>query len=213
MLKYISLIFVFSLSATFPLHALETLRARYSWPQEKPQVPQDVESMCHNGPQLKQVLNPSTKIIVELGSWLGGSALFFLEQAPQATVIAIDHWKGSLEHQQFPYWAQKLPTLYETFLCNCWDYKDRLIPMRTTTLEGLQELYDLNIYPDLMYVDASHDYSSVIADLEKIYALFPKTTIVGDDWTWFMVRLAVTQFALDHNVEVLHDNNVWRIIT
>ncbi len=157
------------------------------------------------------------KLIVELGSWLGGSAKFFLNKMPEAHVIAIDHWKGSIEHQNI--YSNLLPTLYETFLVNCWKHKDRLIPLRATTLKGMEYIYSLGLQPDLFYVDASHDYDSVMADLEFIYKYFPNTTITGDDWSWskphlglhFPVRKAVQDFAKKYGFKIYARDQFWRL--
>ena len=194
-------------------HPLDTLRKKYSWPESKPTVQPDWESQFCNAKPMRELLynRPDIKLIVELGSWLGGSSRFILYWAPQATLIAIDHWQGSPEHHARDYWANKLPTLYETFLVNCWRLKDCLIPMRTTTLEGLQEIYDAGLKPDLFYVDASHDYDSVMAELEKIKALFPKAYITGDDWNWIPVRRAVIVFTTSRNLNYKRDDNFWEI--
>src|SRR5690606_40474206 len=63
---------------------------------------------------LSRFLSPQSVLVVELGSWLGKSTRFLLRQAPHATVVAIDHWKGSAEHQRRH--RHRLISLYETFL-------------------------------------------------------------------------------------------------
>lgn len=197
------------LSVTTVSSNLIDLQKKYSWPEQKPNYPANPHSFFLNYSQLKSVLNTDIKLIVELGSWLGTSTRFILDNAPQAVVIAIDHWKGSTEHFTMPYVAPFLPILYETFLVNCWQYQDRLIPMKTTTLLGLQEISDFNLTPDLVYVDASHDYDSVTSDLEKTYSLFPNTIICGDDWLYEPVQKAVNDFAARNRFVIYYDNNFW----
>lgn len=186
------------------------------WPTEKPNVAPDSSSMFGNHHQLDKILNEHFKLIVELGSWLGASTRFILNKAPNAIVIAIDHWRGSQEHLHNPSLIPKLNTLYETFIVNCWAYKNRLIPFRTTTIQGLIKISELELYPDLIYVDASHDYDSVTNDLETIYQLFPNTILCGDDWQWgakenFPVRRAVIDFAQKYTLKVESDTNFWII--
>ena len=162
---------------------IDFLKEKYAWPLIKPVVALDSESMFSNVEEMKEILkNNNIYLIIELGSWLGASARFMLDYAPNATLIAIDHWQGSKEHAENSYWAAKLANLYETFLLNCWRYKNRLIPLKTTVLDGLTEVYNANLQPDLIYVDASHDYEPVTAELEKCFQLFPNSHIVGDDW-------------------------------
>lgn len=213
MVKIFFTLSILFLSAPTISYSLDTLRDKYSWPESKPLVQPDWESQFCNAKPMRELLykRPDIKLIVELGSWLGGSSRFILYWAPQATLIAIDHWKGSPEHFAREYWANKLPTLYETFLVNCWGFKERLIPMRTTTLEGLQEIYDAGLKPDLFYVDASHDFDSVMAELEKITTLFPEAYITGDDWNLVPVRRAVIWFTTPRNLNYKTYDNFWEI--
>lgn len=209
------MLYRFILSAlifVLPIHCMNILREKYPWPTIKPNVLPDPQSMFSNTQYMKKILNPNLTLIVELGSWLGGSTRFILDGAPNSVVLAIDHWKGSPEHQNNE-WSHKLPTLYETFLVNCWHYRHRLIPMKTTTLQGLQDIYDAGLRPDLFYVDAGHDYDSVMADLEKIHTLFPTSHIVGDDWGWPTVRNAVIDFANKHRFSIFADDNFWDIVS
>lgn len=190
---------------------IENLKTKYFWPQERPTVAQDMHGWFFNQHQLSQILNNKMTVIVELGSWLGKSTRFILEHAQNATVIAIDHWQGDTDitHQED---ISKIPTLYETFLTNCWDYRSRLIPLKTTTLKGLEEINNYEIVPDLVYVDASHDYKSVTDDLEKIYLLFPYTLITGDDWESPTVSTAAKDFATRHGKKAYGDGNFYIII-
>ena len=68
-----------------------------------------------------------------------------------------------------------------------------------------------NVHPELVYIDADHRYDSVVADLATAAELFPRATIVGDDWNWESVRAAVEAVARAQklNVEVL--GSAWRI--
>lgn len=174
------------------------LQRRYPWPDTCPDVePILVDGLPHgwccgeNRAMIGRLCSPESRVVVELGSWLGLSTTFLLKAAPNATVIAIDHWKGSPEHQQRPEWKEKLPFLYETFLRHMWPYRERLIPMRTSTLESLAEMQQLGIQADLVYEDAAHDTDAVKLELETVLQVFPHAWICGDDWTWGSVRAAV----------------------
>ena len=190
------------------------------WPEEKPNVSMYENSLMSrsNITELNKIFSKQHfSLIVELGSWVGVSTKFFLQKQPNAHVIAIDHWKGGVEHQG-PH-NHLFPVLYETFLVNCWQYKDRLIPLRTTTLEGMEYIKLLGLQPDLFYVDASHSYDSVTADLEYIYQNFPNAMITGDDWDWsnprlgwhLPVRKAVQAFAKKHEFKIHAKGNFWRL--
>lgn len=196
------------------------------WPAQKPNVPVDRdETMFINRQQLSLVLRAlavkDKVVIAEIGSWIGASTRGILNELPNAYVIAIDWWEGSEDINYFPQLVQKLPTLYETFLVNCWDYKNRLIPLKMKSIEGLTRIHELGINPDLVYVDASHTYQDVLLDLETIYKFFPDTIMCGDDWSWVAphgfsspgmpVRRAVVDFCNKYKFEVFGDRNFWII--
>jgi hypothetical protein len=88
-------------------------------------------------------------------------------------------------------WREMLSTLYETFLVNCWDYRAQIIPVRASTIEALELLHTLGMEPDLIYVDAGHDYTHVYQDVETARQLFPRATLVGDHWAAEGVQQAV----------------------
>lgn len=175
---------------------LDTLRSRYPIPTEMPNVPTDYvkgEPMgwCagENRALFAKLCNPDTRVVIDGGSFLGLSAWWFLKTAPNATVICIDHWKGSREHLHRPALAAKLPILYETFLRNLWEWRDRIVPIRSDSVEGMREVAALGVVPDVVYVDWSHDADNVCRDLTAAMDLFPPPSeIIGDDWTWPTVR-------------------------
>ena len=193
---------------------IEKLAAQYPWPDKKPDVdPQDFGwfEPCAER-LLSQYIGKDTKMVVELGSWLGKSTRWFLKQAPAATVIAIDHWQGSREHSRFG--DEFLKSIYDQFIQNCWDYRDRLIPIRETTLVGLALCGGLS--PDLVYVDASHDAKSVRADIMCAMSVFPDALITGDDYTWgpqhkYPVRQAVDSVCCDHGFKLEVDEATWAL--
>ena len=47
--------------------------------------------------------------VLEIGSWEGRSALFFLNYLPKAHVVCIDPFAGNVEHQQNEYFAKLVP--------------------------------------------------------------------------------------------------------
>lgn len=170
-------------------------------------------------------LSEETRLVVELGTWLGNSARFMLKHAPNATVICVDHWNGSPEHYSRKDCADSLPTLYEDFLSICWEERDRLIPVRETTLDGMRLVAELCLVPDLVFIDAAHDYESVKADLETANRLFPEATIIGDDYLGvalsegdkvididFGVRRAVNHFIYERGWGVRSTGRGWQLI-
>ena len=190
------------------LEKLKTLQAKYPWPSEKPALAFNDQGwfpQC-NREMLSRFVSRDTKLIVELGAWLGLSTRWLLDHALNAKVITIDHWKGDAATANEPV----LPVLYETFVSNCWTYQDRLIAMRTTTLEGMDELMGLGLKPDLIYVDAAHDYDSAVQDIKK--ATNFGCVMIGDDFNpnaWIGVVKAVWEESINECRDLAVHGNAW----
>ena len=106
-----------------------------------------------------------------------------------------------------------LPRLFETFQARCWDYRERVLPLRTTSLEGLRRVADAGLEPDLVYVDAEHTYEAVSAELKLARELFPHALLCGDDYDWSGVRRAVDEFAAGAGLVVdRHGTRGWRLL-
>jgi hypothetical protein len=96
------------------------------------------------------LINKNTKIIFELGSWFGASTKWLAEHTSEDTVIfAIDLWDDSFilndNHYNKSSELGKLlrnHPLYPTFLANLWEHRDKVVPLRMHTVEGLQLLKD-----------------------------------------------------------------------
>jgi hypothetical protein len=179
--------------------ALQQFTESHPWPSEQPQdaAPGQEQGWLGAGSEamLARSLSPKTKLVVELGSWLGLSTRFIADHAPRATVVSVDTWEGSTEHKTQERYQTLLPRLFETFQARCWNYRDRVTPLRTTSLDGLQCVADAGLEPDLVYVDAEHTYEAVSAELRLARKLFPRSLLCGDDYDWSGVRRAVDEFA------------------
>lgn len=206
----------------------DALQSKYYFPGEKSNLKFDDHGWFHEGSRelLSSVISPKTRHIIELGSWLGKSTRWIARNAPNAKIIAIDTWEGSLEHKDNKEYRKKLSRLYEQFLYNCWDYKDQIIPIRKTSARALLEIAGdkrLCESVELVYVDGSHEYEDVIVDLELIYNLFPCAEIIGDDWDWvnklnnnrLTVREAVLFFCKKYNLGYVTSKQLttsWKLV-
>jgi hypothetical protein len=160
---------------------------------------------------LATCVNPTTSLIVEVGSWTGRSTRFLAGLAPSATIIAIDHWQGSPEHTEDPELSAALPHLYETFLSECWSYRDQIIPLRSKSVAGMQRVAEAGLEPDVVYIDPDHSYDSVVEDVTAALDLFPNSHIIGDDFNWDDVRRAVETVAAQRGHKLLTFGTGWRL--
>lgn len=191
-----------------------TLRTKYPWPDVQPMVPTPPERnwlFPTTREMLTKTVPRDAKVIVELGSFLGRSTRFLLEHAPQSTVLAVDHWQGSGDMHDDAEVMALLPRLHEAFLSECWPWRERIVPVRQTTLDGLREIAAAGIVPDAIYLDADHTYEAVRADVRLIHELFPQSPLIGDDWDWPGVKQAVTEVANESGITVGVHGVGWRI--
>lgn len=186
--------------------ALQKLAETYPWPEQQPEdaAPGQEQGWLGAGTELMlaDVLTPRTQLVVELGAWLGLSSRYIAQLAPGAVVVSVDHWIGSPEHQTQERFQKLLPRLYETFQARSWDYRDRIVPLRMTTLEGLRKVAEFGLHPDFVYVDAEHSFNAVTAELTLARELFPRAILGGDDYDWKGVREGVDTFARQHGLLV-----------
>jgi hypothetical protein len=121
------------------------------------------------------------KIIVEVGSWKGASAINMAKIVKSlgldCKIICVDTWLGSPEHflGQQPSWRASLrlshgyPQLYFTFLANVvrQGVDDVIIPIAATSESGAVILASKGVRPDMVYIDAAHEYEPALRDLRS----------------------------------------------
>jgi len=160
---------------------LDKLREYSHWPKEKPGYDFDDHGWFgdYNAHVLGKFLNDKTRVILEIGSWLGKSARWMLDIAPNAEIICVDTWKGSEELKN----EYRLDGLKERFQASCWEYRDRIIMLEMEGILGVHLVSELGITPEVVYIDGSHQYLDVLADLRAIKKCLPDSQVVGDDLT------------------------------
>ncbi|MGB7978453.1 MAG: class I SAM-dependent methyltransferase [Chlamydiales bacterium] len=154
----------------------------------------------------------SVKSVIEVGVFIGKSAMDMAAQLPEDGVLyAVDHFLGSVEHQPGQgAWHPCQPYLYEQFLSNVIHAKltHKMIPVRMASLEAARVLETTQ--PDLIYIDASHDTESVYKDLCAWFPLVDGRGILcGDDWLWDSVRAAVERFAKEEKLKIHTADSFW----
>lgn len=172
--------------------ALESLRLRFPWPAQRPDVAAVPWVMVYGGRDLIRHLIAvrQPRVIVEIGAFMGGSVRQWLKVCPDLTVVAIDPWPqkkgpdpfsdghpiGRLHADQF-----RMPDgLYHAFLATMWKHQRQVIPVRGNGCDMLPLLHAIGLRPDLIYIDADKRGAEIAICDE----LFPEAIICGDDWLW-----------------------------
>lgn len=115
--------------------------------------------------ELARTHRPDRRAItaVELGSWQGRSTIVLasgLRARGAGVVFAVDPHRDSRLHR-----ATGVSDTFAAFQANveASGLSDHVIPIRATSLEGRRDFPDRGV--DLLFIDASHLYEDVIADL------------------------------------------------
>jgi predicted O-methyltransferase YrrM len=167
----------------------------------------------NGAPLAKLIRIHQVETIIEVGCWIGLSTRHLASCLPTGGIVyAVDHWKGSPEHQPGQSaWSPDLALLYEYFLSNVIHERltDKIIPIRMDSLTAAKEL---NVMADLIYIDASHETPAVYADMVAWYPHLKENGVFcGDDWTYPSVRAAVRKFAVENQLKIEASENFWRL--
>lgn len=114
---------------------------------------------------------------VEIGCFAGESSHIFLSKVNPTALFCIDPWD--------PEYYKNKQRLVEAKQCfdSVHGGNPVIRPMRMTGLEGLSLLSEDRIALDWIYIDGSHKYDAVIADIESAVATVrPGGIICGHDY-------------------------------
>ena len=100
--------------------------------------------------------------IAEVGSWRGRSTYVLAKSTP-GMVYAIDTWAGSAEHKE-ELAAKPKDWLFLDFKNNM-SGVDNITVSRTSSLVAASQCFEAGLKLDMIFIDASHDYAGVRADI------------------------------------------------
>lgn len=178
------------------------------------------------------IIQTKPKIIIELGSWLGASAIAMAQIIKKnnldTTIICIDTWLGSSEfiglHESDAsrslMSAYGYPNVYYQFLSNVLhnQVSDIIVPFPNTFQHACDWLLTKDIEAQLIYSDGDNAIASVFNDLTYAWPLLSINGIVfGDDLNhmgWPGIKMGLNEFCLDYNVRyktIKEYDNFWMI--
>lgn len=156
---------------------------------------------------------------VEVGCWKGRSASYMgveiLNSNKKIKFDCIDTWEGSEEHlnpNSFHFNKELLEDkdwLYNIFLKNVEPIKKIVNPIRQDSISASKKYTENQL--DFVFIDAAHDYESVLNDISNWYPKVKDGSILsGHDYSHEPVRMAVNDFFKDKKIMV--DGDCWLII-
>jgi predicted O-methyltransferase YrrM len=136
----------------------------------------------HHGPTILELVERhKPKVCVELGTWLGASAIPVARSVARwgGTLTCVDTWAGDLSGApDIPPAPWMLVACARNILSAGVGANVRLIPART-----LEAAAAWTEPIDYLYIDAAHDYDSVRVDLHAwVPKVKPGGLILGDDY-------------------------------
>lgn len=185
----------------------------------------DLQGWNSDNPIFRELIEAhNPKIIVEAGVWKGASALHMASLALEAEIYCVDTWMGGIDHMLSDKPSDKVPRdpfgasrLYHQFLLNAFvsGNAERIHPIMQTSVNGAKILAHYGVCADMIYIDASHEYEDVYADLRAYAPLVaPGGIIFGDDFRSFPgVFAAVIRYAHEMNLGIKEsaDHNFWML--
>jgi hypothetical protein len=147
---------------------------------------------------------PKGSVIVEFGTFVGGTTRQIALANPGAIVHTIDLNQFGADHK---FMVDNFKEFYNSPELDTTDLQviqdlhlaDLTNVIRYTSDSKLVLITDI----DVAYIDASHTYEDVLADLEHVYAnLKTGGHIYGDDVDSLWVYYAVYDFAKKYNLEI-----------
>lgn len=147
------------------------------------------------------------KTVLEIGCFLGKSTKFFVEQG--CTVISIDTFEGAKDINASAEVQKRLPTMFEQFKFNLKELgiEDKVTVFKGSSVEAF--ISEPEYRADLIFIDGSHEYGDVVADIQDWYGRADKV-LCGDDYTNVhpQVKQAVDELLPDANT----NQRVWYVI-
>jgi predicted O-methyltransferase YrrM len=125
-------------------------------------------------------------VVVEIGSWTGRTTRAMADSKIDGMIYAVDTWEGSEENQDFLKDKPK-DYLFQEFCKNLSDHiaRERVIPMRVTSLAAADFASRMGIKFDFVFIDAAHDYESVKEDILAWRPLVRRGGVLaGHDYDW-----------------------------
>ena len=180
-------------------------------------------SLCTDGSVFAYLIERFRPLtIIEVGTWHGHSANAMADTCRalglSTRILCIDIFLGSIEHWEDPSYRAELhreggrPTIYESFIGNivARGNSEMVFPPPMDSANAALLLRDFRFLADLIYIDAAHDYDSVLADIARFLPLLSANGVMfSDDYQGETVANAVHSFAHTQGLSVFVSSLKW----
>ena len=123
--------------------------------------------------------------VLEIGSWEGRSALFFLNHLPLSRVVCIDTFEGGKEHRRTADFQSFLRRVERRFDANTREFGRRVEKIKAPSTKALATLRQQGRAFDVAYIDGSHLAADVQSDATLTWPLMvPGGLVIFDDYLW-----------------------------
>ena len=212
---------------------LQALRTMNPWPdiQSLEGEPSYIWSLDGGGRHLivDLIRERKPKVFLEVGVFLGGSALLWLQNSPEnMTLLAADIWSSGAEDwicqmaREPEPWITDIESvralqspvkehgIYKVALHNLRNFRDRVIPLRMP-IADLYGYVKTFVEPDIIYIDANKEREDYIS----AHQIFSNSILCGDDWEWqdvngeMAVRPPVYEIAKARDCDVVAERATW----
>jgi predicted O-methyltransferase YrrM len=124
--------------------------------------------------------------ILEIGSFEGRSATFFLKYLPRSTIVCIDTFAGTPEEGYvYKVLEKQMPEAEARFERNTAPFAHRIEKIKSRSIPALEKLIAEGRRFDLAYIDGGHRYDDVMADSVAVWRLIdPGGIVIWDDYEW-----------------------------
>ena len=140
---------------------------------------------CNNLNFLNNFFSTKNNInkILEVGSYEGRSAIFFLKTFPNANIICVDTWSGSDEHNQYNFTVVEKNFDINT---NYYQNNNCLKKIKNTSNNFFSNNFETF---DLIFVDGDHSSHQVKLDIENSWKILNKGGyLLLDDYLWWYYK-------------------------
>jgi predicted O-methyltransferase YrrM len=127
--------------------------------------------------------------VLEIGSWEGRSALFFLNYFPASHIVCVDTFGGNVEHMRNPHFAALVPEIERRFDANVAAFGSSVQKIKGPSTDVLPQLGIASRRFDVVYVDGSHLPADVYSDGVLAWPMVArKGIVIFDDYEFDEIK-------------------------